>query len=205
MRFRLFLAAKDYAGLQSKLSHQWPMSTFHELTSLALDQIAFPVPRHQSFINFWWAVVNAYHVRNLASTVFSSGLRTSLYMTMVQPSHDFCAQLSSGHGIDGRIDRFVRNLKVRFVRVRRLKCARNLLWGISPFQIIAVFQPKCVVRDQPFDNSRLGRQLISSILCTNSLIAAADRGPPSGPHFCGLNPTISIQFTSNGRCTSREL
>ena len=46
-----------------------------------LDEVAFPVPRHQSFFDLRRPIMDAHHVWNLPSPIFATCARTAFGMT----------------------------------------------------------------------------------------------------------------------------
>src|SRR4030067_2644809 len=88
-----------------------------------LDEIAFPVSGHQSFFNLGRAIMNANHVGNASTTIFTPRTRSALGMTKTKPAYYFSAQLSSRHRVDRRVGGFVGSLEGGSVGMHGCQCA----------------------------------------------------------------------------------
>jgi hypothetical protein len=74
------------------------------LVASALDEIAYPITRHDSVSDFRWAHVDADHVGNLATAIGATTARQARAVAMTQAGNEFTAQFTPGMGIDGGIN-----------------------------------------------------------------------------------------------------
>src|SRR4030067_3213263 len=101
-----------------------------------LDAMTFPVSGPQSFFNLGRAIMNANHVGNASTTIFTPRTRSALGMTKTKPAYYFSAQLSSRHRVDRRVDGFVGSLEGGSGGVPGCQCASNRLRRVTNFQIL---------------------------------------------------------------------
>jgi hypothetical protein len=97
------------------------------LVAGTLDEIAFPVARHDAVSDFRRAHVDADHVGNLATAIGAAIARQARAVSMTQAGDEFTAQFAPGMGIDGGIDGFVRHLELALMRKDPLESSRYLL------------------------------------------------------------------------------
>ena len=92
----------------------------------ALDEVAFPVARKRPIVGLGRANMNAQHIGQLTSAVFTPRARYALALRSAQAGDQVLAQLPAGHGVDAVVDGLVRNGAVRVIGPHALECARDL-------------------------------------------------------------------------------
>lgn len=95
---------------------------------LALDQIAFPMARHQAVFDLRRAHMDADHIGNLAAPIHTPRARSARCLALAQTDDQFLAQLTDRQGIDRVIDRLATDVGITqagYVHVAQL--AGNLL------------------------------------------------------------------------------
>src|SRR5690606_1443318 len=95
---------------------------------LALDQIAFPVARHQPVFDLRRAHMDADHVGNLAAPIHTPRARSARRLALAQADDQFLAQLTDRQGIDRVIDRLATDVGItKAGYVHAAQFAGNLL------------------------------------------------------------------------------
>ena len=88
-------------------------------------------------------IINANHVGDAPTTIFTTCTRPALGMTEAQPAYHFSAQLTSRHRVDRSVDGFVGSLEGGGVGMHGCQCASNLFRRVTNFQILGHLLPKC--------------------------------------------------------------
>jgi len=162
-----------------------------------LDVIAFPVPGHEAGRHLNRALVNGGHVRQRAAPVLAPCARHACLVGETQLGDEFVAQLAPWHGVDGAVDRFVRDVQSRIIRVHPAQSARNLLRRPALGH----------QRANPVEQHRTALQLDRSApparqrraLGTGGIVALAHRVPRHFARHCGGRP-----IESSGNCPKTQ-
>ena len=131
----------------------------------------------------------------------AAGTREALVVTVTQQRDDLGAQLAAGHGIDGLIDRFMREADGSERRGHAFECTGNLLGTEAGAKIVDHHLPQRRAGNQAARHSGQSGLLLSPLLCLVGPIAAGRAGPalrlgvaPRGPR-----PPIAPQLAANRR------
>ncbi len=165
------------------------------------DEVTLPVSRHQTFFNIRRSVMNADHVWNTPTPIFTARSRTTLGMPKTQPANYFRAQLTAWHRVNGGVDGFVRNLQGWRIRMHKRQCASNLLRRVPGFQVVADALPQRCARSEPTLNSWFSRAGMGTLMRSFVAIPASHQRTPLLSSSFRLNPTVSTQLTR--KCRSR--
>ena len=211
---RLFHGERDMAELareafQCGLGRAVTQLDQHQVTALALhkgahgaaiarplDVIPFPVPRYEAGRNLYRALVDGGHVRQRAAPVLAPCAGHSRLVGEAQLGDQFAAQLAPWQGIDGAVDRLVRDMQARIVGVHPPQSARNLFrrptlrhQGTNPVQQ----QGACLQLDRPTPPAHQRR-----MSCARCIVAL-----PNGVarHFARHRGGRSVESSGNCRKT----
>ena len=118
------------------------------LVAGTLDEIAFPVARHDAVSDFRRAHVDADHVRDLATPIRATTAPQARAMAMTQAGDEFTAQFTPSMGIDGGIDGVRGHVELALVRKDPLERSRYLLQRPLPAEQGAHHAPAHTLRMQ---------------------------------------------------------
>ena len=113
--------------------HQVATGTLHQRAygrgvGLALDQVAFPMSRHQTVFNLRRAHVDADHLWNLAAPINTARARPARCLALTQTDDQLLAQLTDRQGIDRVVDRLATDVGISEIGyVHAAQLAGNLL------------------------------------------------------------------------------
>jgi hypothetical protein len=94
------------------------------LVAGTLDEIAFPVARHDGVSDFRWAHVDADHVRDLTTAVHATTAWQARAVAMTQAGDEFAAEFTPSMGIDDGINRSVGHVELALMRKDPLERSR---------------------------------------------------------------------------------
>ena len=96
--------------------------------SLALDQIALPMPRHQAVLDLRRTHMNANHLRDLPAPINAARARPACRLTLTQADDQLLAQFADRQSIDRVIDRLATDVGISEAGyVHAAQLAGNLL------------------------------------------------------------------------------
>src|ERR1035438_2082479 len=79
------------------------------LVARALDEVALPVPRHDAVVDLGRPHVAAHPLEDLGASIIAARARHASAAPVAQAGDELAAQLAPGLGVDGRVDRLVRD------------------------------------------------------------------------------------------------
>lgn len=108
--------------------HQVPTGAFRQRTDgrgvgLTLDEVAFPMPRHQPVFNLRRAHMNTDHLGDLAAPIRATRARPARRLALAQTDDQLLTQLTHWQGIDRVVDRLATDVGIseaRYVHVAQL-------------------------------------------------------------------------------------
>ena len=113
--------------------HQVATGAFHQRTDgrgvgLTLDEVAFPMPRHQPVFNLRRAHMNTDHLGDLAAPIHATRARPARRLALAQTDDQLLTQLTHWQGIDRVVDRLATDVGISQVGyVHAAQLAGNLL------------------------------------------------------------------------------
>ena len=124
----------SHLGQQHQPARALDQHAHRGLVACALDEIAFPVPWHDTVIDLRRAHVDADHVGDLAAPVGASRTWQSRAAPETQTGDELAAQLPTGLCVDGGVDGFVGHVALTLIGKGALKGSGNLLGRPFPLQ-----------------------------------------------------------------------
>ena len=114
----------------------------------ATDQVAFPVAGHDAILDLGRAHVDADHLGKPPAPVLARRAALARALALAEASDQLPAQLAAGVGVDGGVDRLVRDLHRAVVGPHAPKCGGDLLRRPTPRQARRDRHPEPAVRVQ---------------------------------------------------------
>lgn len=112
------------------------------LVASALDEVAFPVTRHDTIGHLRRPEVDAHHLRDLATSILSCRARLTPAPALPQAGDQLFAQLPLGVRVDGAVDGLVRDMQFGSVGPHAAQCVRDLLWRPQPSEHVCNQRPR---------------------------------------------------------------
>ena len=130
--------------------------------SRSLDEVAFPVARHQPVIDFRRPHVDADGIKQMAASILAARAPLPLAAALPQASDQLPAQLTLGACVDRRIDGLVGDVSITVIGPHAMQCAGDLLRRPPLIQQSGDHAPQHAVRCQlgrrPRHNPASGRR-----------------------------------------------
>ena len=148
--------------------------------------------------------MDAEHLGNLAAPVLPRTAGSTRALALAQQRNELATQLATRVGVDGVVDRLVRDVPGRIVRMHALECGCNLLWRPTPAQQGAYDRPQRTMTMQlgqgpgiapPLDAGGLGAG--AGIACGVSAVAPqlTAEGRGAAPHQLAHGPQVPALLT----------
>ena len=144
-RQRTFCRAALHLAQQHKTRCTLHQHTDRRLIARTLDQIALPVPGHQAIFDLGRTHMDTHHVRDLPSSILARRAGPARALALAQQGDELAAQLPAWVGVDGVVDRLVRDVPGGLIGMHAPECAGNLLWRPAPTEQRADRLPQSTV------------------------------------------------------------
>jgi hypothetical protein len=112
------------------------------LVARTLDEIAFPLARHDAIGYLRRPEMDAHHLRDLATPILPCRARLAPAPALAQAGGELFAQLPLGVRVDGVVDGLVRDMQFGLVGPHASQCVHDLLWRPQPAEHVCNQRPR---------------------------------------------------------------
>jgi hypothetical protein len=193
-----------HLGQQHQAAGALDEHTHEGLVAGTFDEVTLPVARHDAVLYLGRPHMDADHVGDRAAPVHTALARHACAATVAQAGDELAAQFAARVRVDGRVDRFVRDVHGRIIRPETFERAGNLLGRPLPVQHGQQGAPQDVImmelgRRARLDSSRpaqrLRRQARVGPVTANVEGKLTADGPGRTPQRTGYGPHARTRLT----------